>query len=401
MGGGVRTPVVLVAGQGDTEAVARALLQRRGTLVVTHRVEGHVVVRGLTMLRRGAPATADYALELSHGCVSCTVRNDLLVLLRRLHRRRDVDRVVVHLGEWLEPQSICWAIEHVRVSLGPGYVDGPAARDVRIAGVVCSLDPGRWLEQALGDDTLEDGRTVAQVVVGQAEFADVMVDPWVDHDSGAVLARLNPRGAFVREAVQVEDALAALGGGARLGRGDDPVGPLLVGQPPLEPDGPVGIVEFISRRPFHPHRLHDALDVLLDGVVRARGRIWTASQPDLVMCLESAGGGLRVSTGGKWLAAMSESEVAASSTQRRALASLLWEEMHGDRHTSLVVLVCGAHPEQIKESLQAALLSDSEMSAPESWPDFGDPFGDWHEEPCADSATESSSARAVQSSDED
>jgi hypothetical protein len=98
---------------------------------------------------------------------------------------------------------------------------------------------------------------------------------------------------------------------------------------------------------------------------------------------------------------MSESEVAASSTQRRALASLLWEEMHGDRHTSLVVLVCGAHPGQIKESLQAALLSDSEMSAPESWPDFGDPFGDWHEEPCADSATESSSARAVQSSDED
>jgi G3E family GTPase len=141
------------------------------------------------------PTTADYALELSHGCVSCTVRNDLLVLLRRLHRRRDVDRVVVHLGGWLEPQPICWAIEHVRVSLGPGYVDGPAARDVRIAGVVCSLDPGRWLEQALGDGTLEDGRTVAQVVVGQAEFADVVVDPWVDHDSAAVLTRLNPRGA--------------------------------------------------------------------------------------------------------------------------------------------------------------------------------------------------------------
>ncbi len=397
----MRTPVVLVAGQGDTKAVAQALMRRRGTLVVTHRVEGHLVVRGLTMLRRGVPATADYALELSHGCVSCTVRNDLLVLLRRLHRRRDVDRVVVQLGGWLEPQPICWAIEHVRVSLGPAYVDGPAARDVRIAGVVCSLDPGRWLEQALGDDGLEDGRTVAQVVVGQAEFADVVVDPWVEHDSAAVLTRLNPRGAVIREAEQVEGALAALGEDARCGRRVDPLAPLLDGEPPLEPDGPVGIVEFNSGRPFHPHRLHDALDVLLDGVVRVRGRIWTASQPDLVMCLESAGGGLRVSSGGKWLAAMSESEIAASNTQRRALASLLWDEKHGDRHTSIVVLVCGADPGQIKESLRSALLSDSEMSAPEGWRNFGDPFGDWHEEPCAGNSTESSSALSVQSGDED
>jgi hypothetical protein len=119
------------------------------------------------------------------------------------------------------------------------------------------------------------------------------------------------------------------------------------------------------------------------------------------MCLESAGGGLRVSTGGKWLAAMSESEIAASCTQRRALASLLWDERHGDRHTSIVVLVCGAQPEQIKESLQSALLSDSEMSVPERWPDFGDPFGDWHEEPCSDTASESSSELTVQRSDED
>ena len=98
---------------------------------------------------------------------------------------------------------------------------------------------------------------------------------------------------------------------------------------------------------------------------------------------------------------MSESEIAASGAQRRALASLLWDETHGDRHTSIIVLVCGAQPMQIKETLQAALLSDSEMSAPECWPDFGDPFGDWHEEPCADSVTESSTTLTGQGSDED
>lgn len=386
----MRTPVVLVAGQADTDAVVSELLRRRGTLLVTHRLDGHVVVRSLTMLRNGIPANADYALELLHGCVSCTVRNDLLSLLRRLHRRRDVERVVVQLAPWLEPQPICWAIEHVRVSLGPGYPPGPAARDVRIAGVVCGLDSARWRDQVLGDDALEDGRTVAQVAVAQAEFADVLVAPGLDQVAAAVLCRLNPRATVVHDAEGVEGALIDQGHAAPRARNHDPLGPLLAAAPPLAWAGPVGIVEFTSRRPFHPHRLHDALDVLLDGVVRARGRIWTAARPDVVMCLESAGGGLRVSSGGKWLAAMSEKELRNVGKERRALANLLWDERDGDRCTSIVVLVCGARPEAIEDQLSAALLTDAEMSVPETWPAFDDPFGSWHQEPCGNVAGESS-----------
>lgn len=386
----MRTPVVLVAGQGDTDAVTQALLRRRGTLAVTHRVEGRVVVRSLTMLRNGASSTSDYALELSHGCVSCTIRNDLLAVLRRIHRRPDVDRVVVHLGRWLEPQPICWAIEHVQISLGPGYPHGPAARDVRIAGVVCGLDSARWLDQALGDEGLEDGRTVAQVAVAQAEFADLLVAPNLDHVAAAVLSRLNPRAAVVHDADGVQDALTDLDHTARRGHSHDPLGPLLVGEPPLAWAGRVGIVEFTARRPFHPHRLHAALDVLLDGVVRTRGRLWTASRPDVVMCLESAGGGLRVSSGGKWLAAMGDKDLRGVSKQRRALANLLWDDRHGDRHTSIVVLVCGAQPEAIEGQLRTALLTDAELAAPDTWPAFGDPFGSWHEEPCGDAAAGSS-----------
>jgi G3E family GTPase len=77
-----------------------------------------------------------------------------------------------------------------------------------------------------------------------------------------------------------------------------------VGQPPLDPDGDVGLMVFSARRPFHPQRLHTALDLLLDGVVRARGRLWLANRFDDLMWVESAGGGLRSSCAGKWLAAM-------------------------------------------------------------------------------------------------
>ena len=125
--------------------------------------------------------------------MACTIRNDLLVLLRKLHRRADVDRIVVHLAPWLEPEPICWAINHTRVRVGPGYFDGPAARDVVIAGVVDCVETVDWLGQALGDDELPDGRTVAQVVVGQAEFADLLVLNHPDPATLAVLRRLAPR----------------------------------------------------------------------------------------------------------------------------------------------------------------------------------------------------------------
>ncbi len=87
----MRTPIILVAGQKDTDPVVGALLRTPGTLVVEHRFDGHVVRRTMVTLQHGVLTTTEAGLELAHGCVSCTIRNDLLVLLRQLHRRDDVD----------------------------------------------------------------------------------------------------------------------------------------------------------------------------------------------------------------------------------------------------------------------------------------------------------------------
>jgi G3E family GTPase len=392
----MRTPVVVVAGQGDTDEVVGALLRQPGTLVVEHRFDGHVVRRTIAALWRGKLTTAEDALELAHGCVACTIRNDLLVLLRKLHRRDDVDRVVVHLAPWLEPEPICWAINHIRVRVGPGYPDGPAARDVMIAGVVTCADASDWLAQALGDDELSDGRTIAQVVVGQAEFADLVVLSYPDPSTVAVLRRLAPRARITIGFDRVELALAHLDSDSRRGRSDHPHGPLLAGLPPLATDGAIGILEFNARRPFHPERLHTAVDLLLDGVVRTRGRLWLANRADRVMWLESAGGGLRVASAGKWLAAMTATEVADVDPERRVFADLMWEHRFGDRHTAMTVLVCGADSARIVEALNGALLTDDEMTYPQSWSRYNDPFGDWHEDPCyevPDTAGEFSSHR--------
>src|SRR5690242_10179883 len=99
----MRTPVVLVCGQGDPDGIAGTLMKVPGTAVIGHQFDGQVVRRWVSILRNGELSTSEVALELAKGCVSCTTRNDLLVLLRRVHRRDDVKRIVVLLAPWMEP----------------------------------------------------------------------------------------------------------------------------------------------------------------------------------------------------------------------------------------------------------------------------------------------------------
>ena len=160
----------------------------------------------------------------------------------------------------------------------------------------------------------------------------------------------------------------------------------LRGRPPLEQDCGIEIVEFTARRPFHPGRLHEAIDVLLDGVIRARGRVWVATQPDYALLLESAEGGLRVAQDGPWLAAMTPEQLAATTIERQALAARRWDERFGDRDTSMVILIHDADPDAIRATLQWALLTATELAEPPLWASWPDPFGNYHEDPCAPTA---------------
>jgi G3E family GTPase len=378
----MRTPVVLVAGQGTADDVAATLIRTPGTISVGYAIEGHIAIRQITEMRAQRRLVSVWPIEVT-GCLNCAIRADLLPLLRRLHRRDDVRRIAVHLPTWADPESLCTAIEHTPLHIGPGYIDGPAARDVAVAAVVTGIDTGSWLTDALGDDDLADDlgddRTVAQVVVGQAEFADVLVLTEPDAQTLAVLRRLAPRARITVGTDNLELALANLDPLARRGRSDEPHDPLLAGQPPLRPEGGVHLLEFNSRRPFHPLRLHHAIDELLDGVVRIRGRAWLATQPDAVVWIESAGGGLGVGHCGTWLADMDPGERAYVDPERIALAASIWDERFGDRHIALTALVCGADPEGITGALNRALLTDDELASPRDWPDYPDPFGDWRE----------------------
>lgn len=349
--------------------------------------------------RRGSDVTTTIAL--AHGCVSCTLREDLLPRVRALAAQGG--RIVLHLDPVLEPEQVCFALRHV-------LVDGaPVTDDVDLRGVVTVVDVPTWFDDATGDDVPaergladlpDDERTVAQVAAGQAEFADLIVlagraDAWERARTAAVLARLAPAAQRVPlAALDGRVLLADLPAGARRGVPDDVHAPLLRGTPPLDDDCGARLVLFSARRPFHPERLHAALDVLLDGVVRARGRIWLATRPEAVLWLESAGGGLRVGHAGDWLAGAGEEAWEAASPERRAIASLGWHPRFGDRAQDLTVLVHAADPDEIEACLTEALLTDLELAAgEESWRALPDPFGWWHTDPCEPPADVSAGPR--------
>ncbi|MGI5222962.1 ribosome hibernation factor-recruiting GTPase MRF [Nocardia sp. CA-290969] len=407
-----RTPVVVVAGlhgdPADTAGlVAGALGAADGTVVVRHdlaQLHEGIVRRTLQI----AGTTSESVHELAHGCVSCTLKADLLPLLCTLAARDSVRRIVLALDPAFEAEAVCTGIADISVTGIVGRVDGPASRDVCVAAVLTAIDVRTWPAAATGDETLEelgwawadDDRTVAQLAVGQVDFADAVVvaggaevEPVERARLNAVLSRLVPSAPVLwpesADAITpgaVDALLSLVPADSRRGRSFDAHAPLLRGRPPLGPEHGVELVEFAARRPFHPQRLHAALDMLFDGVVTARGRVWLATQPDEVVWLESAGGGLRIGGAGRWLAAMPAAERAGADPERLAMAALRWDEQFGDRDISLVILVHDADPAEIREALHWALVDETELlqvaRAPQLVAEWPDPFGEWHADPC-------------------
>lgn len=348
------TTVILVAGLGEhvvAEEVWRAL---PGAVLVRHdlsRLAEGVVRRWVD----GVPTE----LRLEHGCVSCTMRLDLLPLLRELR-----GPVVLHLDPALEPEAVCFAL---------------AEEPVGVEAVITVVDRATWLADATGGDLLSDrglgaapgdGRSAAQLVVGQAEFADALVltgpeDPRV----AAALDRLNPTAARQELAhLDVAALLAAIPADARRGEVDDVLGPVLHGRTPLEPAHGVHVVHFTARRAFHPVRLHRVLTALCRGVVRVRGRAWLASRPDSVVWLEAAGRSLRIGEAGPWPPAP---DLLSTLDDRRQPAA--WDARTGERVQELVVISHRSSADAIASALREALLTDEE-SALSTELEFADPF---------------------------
>ncbi|MFI6823141.1 CobW family GTP-binding protein [Micromonospora sp. NPDC050187] len=377
-----------------TFAVARTLLAADPSLLLVRhdltRLRDGVVRR---VVRSGTGVVEDEQVDLRHGCVSCTLREDVLPTLVRLARDNPGHDLALMLPEVVEPEAVAAACTHC-------LVDGAPITDlIHVDSYVTVLDAEHLLDALASTDDLralgihaaeDDHRALADVVVRQIEYADTLV-LWGQSREGAfdtsrltvLLARMAPWAAQFRVDGDLVDAVA-LTRQLRHTHRHRPETPGVLARGlqgyPLgthEPEADCGVVStiFRARRPFHPQRLHDVLEDVNAEMIRSRGHLWLASQPDTVVAWEFAGGGLAMGSLGHWLVSLPQDRWEHVGDQRWLAAALEWDPYYGDRHQHLVFIGLDVDPVELHRTLAGCLLTDAELAdGEETWRGYHDPF---------------------------
>jgi G3E family GTPase len=333
-------------------------------------------------------------VEMSNGCICCTLREDLLVEVARLAGERRFDHLVIESTGISEPLPVA---ETFTFEDEEGRCLGDLAR---LDSMVTVVDVARFLDDLGSVDDLaqrgehlgeEDERTVADLLVDQVEFADLLVlnkTDLVDADRLArtedVLRRLN-RGA---ELVRAERGRVPLDRLLDTGRFDfdrasEHPGWLQVLRGEEEPETEeygIGSFAYRRRRPFHPQRLWDAVHAAWPGVVRSKGFFWLASRPGLVGEWSTAGPIVNLGAVGTWWATVPREEWPADRAVRARLERD-WHEVYGDRRQELVFIGQDLDRDALVARLDAALMTDVELAAGErAWWGLPDPWPRWAED---------------------
>ncbi|MEG3768443.1 zinc metallochaperone GTPase ZigA [Alteromonas sp. 14N.309.X.WAT.G.H12] len=332
-------------------------------------------------------------VEMSNGCICCTLREDLLEEITRLAKEGKYDYLVIESTGISEPlpvaETFTFADEN-GVSLSDVATLDTLVTVVDALNFLTDYDKAESLQEvgeSLGD---EDERSVADLLVEQVEFADVILISKVDLVSENELERLKSiLQTLNTEAVQIpiengnvplKEVLAT--GKFNFEKAQQAPGWLkeIRGEHVPETEE-FGISSFVfkARRPFHPQKFYDFIHSkdIAGKLIRSKGFFWLATRPHIAGSWSQAGGMARYGAAGLFWKAVPKEQWPEDPDYLASIKEQ-WVEPFGDMRQELVFIGQGLNKEDIIERLNRCLLSEEEvLQGRQAWTAYPDPFPFW------------------------